>query len=81
MYSSCAMCRKRIKSQEVALRPSQCYQKYGSRSHQICQQCWFNKFATEIGNHRCPGCVKKLPLPPKPDRKPKSNAAYVIEIN
>ena len=59
----CSMClKKETKSNKHILSPMQCVQKYGSRAHKICTECWFSKFAIEGGNHKCPGCKKKLKL-------------------
>ena len=58
----CVMCNKQIDTSD-GLAPAKCLAKYGAnRAHQICQECWWTKFAKEGTNHSCPGCVKNLPL-------------------
>ena len=69
---NCCMCGKEIKISE-GLIPRVCLEKYGSRAHRICKDCWFdgpNAFATEGISHKCPGCEKGLPLTKVPE-KPK----------
>ena len=66
----CSICLKTPKTnhgKNFMLSPMTCVQKYGTRAHKICQWCWFNIFAKENANHKCPGCIKKLNLtvPPK----------------
>jgi len=59
---NCCMCGKEIRKVD-GLVPVKCLTKYGTiRAHRICQECWFNKFAKEGVDHKCPGCVKGLPL-------------------
>jgi len=68
------MCGKEIKISE-GLVPSICLQKYGSRAHCICKDCWWNEetgFAREGTKHDCPGCEKRLPLTKVPE-KPKDS--------
>jgi len=47
-----------------SLVPSQCLRKHGCAAHKICVECWFRPtgFAMEGISHKCPGCIKKLPL-------------------
>jgi hypothetical protein len=61
--NSCCICNKNI-SIENALKPSVCLIKHGSKSHLICQDCWWNPvsgFAREYANHQCPGCKNIFP--------------------
>jgi len=59
---NCCICNKKIKTAD-GLIPLECLTKYGAnRAHKCCNQCWFSKFAIEGADHRCPGCVKGLPL-------------------
>jgi len=57
----CCMCDKTITGKQFI--PSGCLMKHGKiRSHKICSDCWWNKFAKEGESHQCPGCVSKKPL-------------------
>ena len=64
----CCMCGKPVDLDDRvnALIPKQCLNKYGRMAaHRICKECWFEPetgFAVEGANHKCPGCVKNLPL-------------------
>ena len=52
----CCMCCKDDNIKDM-LTPRICLVRHGLASaHKICQQCWFNCFAVEGGDHRCPGC-------------------------
>jgi hypothetical protein len=58
----CCMCEKSVNSEQTLI-PNECLAKYGkARAHKICQDCWWNKFAKEGVSHKCPGCVKNMPL-------------------
>jgi LSD1 subclass zinc finger protein len=58
----CSMCDKVIINDKKFI-PSGCLMKHGrNRSHKICSDCWWNKFAIEGVNHKCPGCESGLPL-------------------
>lgn len=61
----CCMCEKLI-NKDKTLIPSICLIKYGLYiSHRICKDCWWDSiigFARESGSHKCPGCIKGLPL-------------------
>ena len=52
---NCCICKKNFNS-EFPLSPSKCIVKLGENSHKICSDCWWNKFAIENLNHKCPGC-------------------------
>jgi len=72
---SCCICYKKLSDKENALIPRECLVKHGKhRAHKICHDCWWGNFAKEGVNHRCPGCVKGLPV------KPDSNAGVVIDL-
>jgi hypothetical protein len=59
---TCSMCRKIVTNGDKFV-PSSCLIKHGKfRSHKICSDCWWNKFAQEGVNHQCPGCLSGLPL-------------------
>jgi hypothetical protein len=58
------MCEKTI-NKENTLVPSGCLSMYGKAAHRICQKCWWNPitgFAREGVAHKCPGCIKNIPL-------------------
>lgn len=57
----CCICEKNV-TLEGTLIPSECYMKNGKASHRVCKECWWNKFAIEGISHKCPGCLKGLPL-------------------
>ena len=59
---TCCMCGDKNLTRENTLVPSQCLKHFG-RAHRICiEKCWFQKFAIEGNDHKCPGCIKGLPL-------------------
>jgi hypothetical protein len=58
--NTCCMCEKRKTG--IFYLPMECSIKHGSRSHKMCEKCWVDKFAFPYANHRCPGCVKGMPL-------------------
>ena len=63
----CCMCEKQVLMSDTLV-PSICFRKNMDRAHRICKECWWKKdtgFASEHGEHRCPGCEKGLPLLPK----------------
>jgi hypothetical protein len=65
---TCCMCGKKIKDTHSFV-PSECLSKYGkNRAHKICSDCWWNDFANETASHKCPGCVKGIPVKPDPDK-------------
>ena len=60
----CCICEKEIDKNNTLV-PRECLMKNGSAAHRICQDCWWNSesgFAREDADHKCPGCIKKLPL-------------------
>ena len=65
----CSMCEKKTSISDTLV-PSICFKKNIERAHRICKTCWWKKdtgFATEHGEHMCPGCNKRLPMLPKKD--------------
>lgn len=74
----CAMCCK--KTNDKTLIPNACLMKYGKyRAHKICSDCWWNKFAQEGVNHKCPGCEKNLPLNKDPYQETKNQVIDLTE--
>jgi hypothetical protein len=57
---NCCICDKKINS-EFPLTPARCLTKLGKNSHKICSDCWWNNFAKEGVNHKCPGCPVEEP--------------------
>lgn len=58
----CCMCGSKF-VKKTALVPQECLMKYGKiRAHKVCPRCWWGEFAKEGASHKCPGCVKGLPL-------------------
>ena len=57
----CSICEKPINIQKTLV-PSKCLRINGIRAHRICKICWFTKFVHEGNDHKCPGCIKELPL-------------------
>jgi hypothetical protein len=58
---TCCICGKNDTIEDTLI-PSECYMKNGKAAHRICKDCWWNKFALEGTSHKCPGCIKGLPL-------------------
>jgi hypothetical protein len=59
----CCMCGSKLDKKKTALIPQECLIKYGKiRAHKVCPKCWWGEFAKEGASHKCPGCVKGLPL-------------------
>lgn len=62
--NTCCVCQK----ENGELSPSICFGINMNRAHKICYTCWFHgkgeeiAFASEYADHRCPGCLKGLPL-------------------
>jgi hypothetical protein len=64
----CCMCGKKIKSNQSFI-PSECLLKYGkNRAHKICSDCWWGEFASETASHKCPGCIKGIPIKSDPNK-------------
>lgn len=61
----CSMCEQMFEKDARMYTPRECLNKYGSRAHKICEDCWWGKFAVEGESHRCPGCEKNIPLTSK----------------
>ena len=62
--NNCCMCRQEIKIINAFI-PSICKIQNGEKAHRICKECWWHKdygFSREDTSHKCPGCLKSLPL-------------------
>lgn len=60
----CSMCEKMVDLKDTFV-PRECLMKHGREAHRICKDCWWDEekgFALETSSHKCPGCVKGLPL-------------------
>jgi hypothetical protein len=57
----CCICEKMVNKDDTLI-PRECLNKYGKAAHRICKDCWWKEFAVEGVSHKCPGCVKGLPL-------------------
>ena len=62
---TCCMCEREVDKNNTLI-PRACLIEHGLEAHRICNDCWWNPesgFAREDRpDHKCPGCVKKLPL-------------------
>jgi hypothetical protein len=61
---TCCICEREVDKKDTLV-PRVCLQNNGRAAHRICRACWWNPetgFAREDADHRCPGCLKKLPL-------------------
>ena len=61
---TCCMCEKEVDKNNTLV-PRECLIENGRAAHRICHACWWNPesgFAREEADHRCPGCLKNLPL-------------------
>lgn len=61
---TCCMCEREVDKNSTLI-PRECLNKFASRAHRICLDCWWNPeygFARENAPHGCPGCAKKFPL-------------------
>lgn len=61
---TCCMCEKSIYKDETFV-PLECLNENGKAAHRICSACWWDQdtgFAREGASHKCPGCMKGLPL-------------------
>lgn len=61
----CCMCEKMVDKNNTFI-PKECLINCGYKAaHKICTDCWWNLetgFARENASHKCPGCLKRLPL-------------------
>lgn len=61
----CCMCKREVDKNNTLI-PRDCLIEHGIEAHRICNDCWWNPvsgFAREDrADHKCPGCVKNLPL-------------------
>jgi hypothetical protein len=74
---TCCVC-EREADKSNTLVPRVCLQNNGFAAHRICKDCWWNPesgFAREDSDHRCPGCLKNLPL-----TAVKKNKSEVIDL-
>jgi hypothetical protein len=61
---TCCMCEREVDKNNTLI-PRECLKKNGFAAHRICHNCWWNPvsgFAREDVSHKCPGCIKNLPL-------------------
>jgi hypothetical protein len=61
---TCCVCEREVDKSNTLV-PRACLIDHGRAAHRICHACWWNPesgFALEDADHRCPGCLKKLPL-------------------
>lgn len=62
---TCCMCEKKVDKNNTLI-PRACLIEHGIEAHRICNDCWWNPvsgFAREDrADHKCPGCLKRLPL-------------------
>lgn len=65
----CCMCRNEVNKNKTYV-PRICLNEHGERAHRICENCWWNDFAREGVNHKCPGCLQDLPLTKYEKRPP-----------
>ena len=57
----CCLCENNY-NDDLYFYPLQCLKKHGIIGHCICNSCWWNTFSIEHHNHKCPGCIKNIPL-------------------
>jgi hypothetical protein len=60
----CSMCEKMVDLKDTFV-PGKCLTEHGKAAHRICKDCWWAEekgFALEASSHKCPGCLKGLPL-------------------
>lgn len=61
----CCMCDRAFQNNSKMFTPLACLRRNGFRAHKICDECWWDPqigFAKENALHKCPGCVRGLPL-------------------
>jgi len=69
---TCCICEREVNKNNTLI-PRECLMKNGSKAHRICHDCWWNPesgFAREDADHRCPGCLKNLPLTAVKNKEP-----------
>ena len=69
--AKCCMCENKYDKKDM-LTPRKCSKVNFMKSHKICKDCWWDKksgFALENRDHKCPGCIKKMPLTSVPQIK------------
>ena len=69
---NCCMCEREVDKNNTLI-PRACLIEHGTSAHRICNDCWWNPesgFAREDVDHRCPGCLKNLPLTPVKKKEP-----------
>ena len=69
---TCCMCEEEVDKSNTLV-PRACLIENGRAAHRICHSCWWNPesgFALEHADHRCPGCLKNLPLTPVIKKEP-----------
>jgi hypothetical protein len=63
--TQCCMCDREFSNKSTMFTPLPCLRRNGFRAHKICDECWWDPqigFARENDLHKCPGCVRGLPL-------------------
>lgn len=80
MSSICCMCNR--KDIEESMNPVKCYLMHGSVAHKVCSICWWGKngFASEGGNHNCPGCIKNMSLGKRIRTRTFDLSEFVIDL-
>lgn len=79
---NCCICNTLVNVSDTLI-PKKCLDKYGIRSHRICQDCWWNPskgFAQENVSHACPGCEKKLHLTNITSKPNSKNGNHIIDL-
>ena len=70
---TCCICEREVDKNNTLI-PRACLIKNGVTAHRICNDCWWNPesgFAREDRpDHKCPGCVKNLPLTDVKNKEP-----------
>lgn len=78
--NQCCLCNNPTK--DSMMTPNECLMKYGKyRSHKICSDCWWNKFAKEGVSHKCPGCQLGKPLNETENTLQQANNAIIDLTN
>jgi len=79
---NCCMCEKKVNTNKTLI-PLECLNKYGSRAHRICSDCWWDPeegFAREGIKHSCPGCMKNFPLTKDVSVKKSEAPVQIIDL-